>query len=228
VILMEDISPAVQGDDLLGASAVNVVALAGVIRRLHDVAVPNDTELERWRPREPDAALWARRFERLRERHPDAFSANRWALLERLEEDARSAALSLDHAPVCCIHVDPHFDNALWRPDGSAVLLDWSNARLGPIAFDLVVLVNSSCFGATPACNDPADVLDAYERAGARSIEPDRLGRQVAQALTLQLRGSLGWLARDAQPGAHQRELALRLEGIDRANRGLDWLDRVA
>jgi len=228
VILMEDISPAVQGDDLLGASAAHVSALAVVVRRLHELAVPEDPELERWRPREPDPVLWAERLATLREHHGDEFPVARWARLELLDEDACSAAAALAEAPARLIHLDPHFDNVLWRPDGSAVLLDWSNARLGPIGFDLAVLVSSSCFGQAPAFRDPAGVLDAYERAGPRTIDSDQLRHRVAQALTVQLRGALGWLARDDLTGVHPREVALRLAGIDRVNRGFDWLDAVA
>lgn len=228
VILMEDVSPAVQGDDLLGASAAQVAALATVVRRLHELAAPDDPELGRWRPRKPEPEVWVRRLATLGARHTGAFSAARWARLELLDDDAHSAATSLAERPVRLIHLDPHFDNVLWRPDGSAVLLDWSNARLGPIEFDLAVVVSSSCFGRAPAFPDPAGVLDAYERAGGRTLDSADLRHRVAQALTVQLRGVLGWLARDEQTEVHPREVELRLAGIDRVNRGLDWLERVA
>jgi aminoglycoside phosphotransferase (APT) family kinase protein len=44
--------------------------------------------------------------------------------------------------PAAWIQADTHLDNILWRLDGSAVILDWCNAAIGPPAVDRAGLLN--------------------------------------------------------------------------------------
>jgi Phosphotransferase enzyme family len=43
----------------------------------------------------------------------------------------------LKQGPASWIQVDAHLDNVLWRLDGTAVLLDWCNAAIGPPVTDI-------------------------------------------------------------------------------------------
>ena len=95
-----------------------------------DDALPAD--LPRWRAAPMESARWIDRVERARARFPEDPDASASGS-NRRSAGARVAAVdALRSGPASWIQVDAHLDNVLWRPDGTAVLLDWCSAAVGP------------------------------------------------------------------------------------------------
>lgn len=228
LLLLEDIDPAVQGDELRPCPPASADAVIRTVAALHDRTVESDqlgADVERWQPPVRAPGWWPERLAGIAARYPALLADGGRDLIERLLSPVVATAQPPD-PPCSWIHVDPHLDNVLWRSDGSAVLLDWSNARIGPPAVDVAVLLVSLAFCDTPS-RRAAELLDRYVALTGRRPDRRRLAADVAAALAIHLIGVIGWAGAPANPVAHPRSLALRDDAVRRVRRALEWIDAV-
>jgi thiamine kinase-like enzyme len=83
-----------------------------------------------------DRDQWKDHLARAVERYPTIVTPDFSARLDDLPHKIPRTLTELRAGPTSWIDV-AHLDNVLWRPDGSAVLLDWCGAAIGPPAVDL-------------------------------------------------------------------------------------------
>lgn len=226
LLLIEDVIPAEQGDELVTASRERGLDLIRIVARLHEVPLPAaDVVDDRWEPFVSPPDRWAESVDRVVRRSPDGLGPFRRRLLA-LRAQAIAAVDELSGAESAWIHVDPHLDNVLWRPDGSTVLLDWSNSRIGPPEVDVAVMLFTFGFGQIEVLT-PGDLVDAYVAArSAPGVDPVTTGRRVRAALVLHTRSVLGWIGGPASEDFEGRKAELRDDSARRAARILEWLDR--
>jgi thiamine kinase-like enzyme len=204
VLVLEDVAPARQGDVLAGCTKEQARAVMRVLARVHgaswsinDDAVPRS--LPRWRPAAMDRERWADRLGRARERFPEIVSPSVFAEIRDLPEQVASAVEQLTRGPASWIHVDAHLDNVLWRPDGTAVLLDWCSASIGPPAADLARFLTEGVVDAKQPERLTA-LLSTYAeelRLHGAQVEPVELKAGFALALRPLLQGVVGWAGRE-------------------------------
>lgn len=234
LILLEDVTAAEQGDELVGCSVDEAESVIDVVAHLHSVSWlesgdQTPAEVERWVPRAWEAERWEDRMGRAHFRYRDRFTANLVETLADFNEEALAASKEIGAGPATWIHHDPHLDNLLWRIDGSPVLLDWSGAVIGPPAVDLAVLVMSLSLGEQSPMR-PADVISSYTAALNRhgvSRHAARVSEMTSLGLKPLMRGLIGWAG---YPGEDPqgRQLALRDDAVSRVIAGLEWLDSVS
>lgn len=144
LLLLEDIAPAKQGDHLVGATDAEVERVVDAMAAFHapfwgrtdDPAV---AWLPRWKlaeGREDRVRRTAAAVPAYLERGSARLSPAARDLVERLPERLAEGLAALDDAPATAIHADLHLENVLFRPDGTPVVLDWTDASLGPAAVD--------------------------------------------------------------------------------------------
>ena len=194
VLVLEDVAPAEQGDVLDGCSEQRAEAVVRVLARLHGASwQPRDdtfpASLPRWGARPLDPGAWADRLARASERFPRILTAGFTARIRDLPERVAPALDRLRAGPATWIHADAHLDNVLWRPDGTAVLLDWCNAAVGPPAADVARFLSEG----VDAASRPA-LVSAYARELGRPGEWDEA---VALAVLPLLQAAVGWAGRE-------------------------------
>jgi thiamine kinase-like enzyme len=204
VLVLEDVTPAEQGDVLQGCTHAQAEAVVRVLARVHGAwADRDDPSLPRWRPAPMEPDRWADRLERARQRFPAILNRSLLAEVRDLPEQVASAVEQLTCGPASWIHVDAHLDNVLWRPDGTAVLLDWGNAAIGPSAVDLARFFVE---GVSP--ERVSALMSTYaEERGARAGQIE-LQAGVALALTPLLQGAIAW-AGETEPELAGRRAAI-------------------
>lgn len=143
---------------------------------------------------EPDR--WVDRATRASERFPRILTHDLTARIRDLPEKVAFALDQLRDGPASWIHVDAHFDNVLWRPDGTAVLLDWCNAAIGPPVADVARFLSEG----VDAGSKPA-LVSAYVRE-LRSSGVAHAGlAELRVALELALlplpQSAVGWAGRE-------------------------------
>ncbi|MDX1689654.1 MAG: aminoglycoside phosphotransferase family protein [Acidimicrobiia bacterium] len=196
VIVMADVTPARQGDWIDGCGAEDLAAVLAVLGRLHGgTLVDEPWTMEPW-PRE----RWHARVRGAAERFPALFGGDvRIWLLDEYPLRFAASVERLAAGPIATIHGDAHLDNVLWRPDGSAVLLDWNHHRPAPPALDLASLLPDR------PLTDPGPYREAFGGPEADTVV-DLLG----DARVVSIRGIVGWAARDDVPIDHRRSIASR------------------
>lgn len=210
VLFLEDISPARQGDVLSSCTDLEAEAAMRSLARVHaaswtDGRDGGPTGAPRWSARPIDPDVWAERLARVASEFPHIVTPRLAKQLSRLPVEA--AIESLGAGPASWIHCDAHLDNVLFRPDATAVLIDWSGARFGPPAVDLARLLTEGVDAganrerATKLVAAYADELDA-------SVDDAR--RLLSDALVLQLQAAVGWAGREERREPQARMNALR------------------
>lgn len=234
LILLEDVSPVEQGDELVGCSAKQADAVIGVVAHLHslpwfETADEVLADIERWEPLPWEPKRWEDRVVRAGERYPDHLTDQLMESLADFNDETLAASKQIAAGPLTWIHHDPHLDNVLWRSDGRPVLIDWSGAVIGPPAVDLAVLVVSFSLGDRSPMR-PEDVIASYTAALDRHSVTLHLA-QVRDMTSLGLRplvrGLLGWAGFPGED-PQGRQLALRDDAVSRVITGLEWLDSVS
>jgi aminoglycoside phosphotransferase (APT) family kinase protein len=200
VLLLDDVAPATQGDVLVGATTAQADALVDTMASFHarhwgaaDAALAS---LRTWgdgaedRIRRTMEALGPFLDECGARPSPAGAAAAR-ALPERLAP----AYDALRHATSTLIHADLHLDNVLFRPDGTPVVLDWTDAARGPAAADLGRLVLDGLPPERWTRQARRDVLARYAAAmAARGVGADAdalladVGRMATVALASYVR----------------------------------------
>ena len=200
VLLLEDVAPAVQGDALVPCTEAQAFAVVHSLARVHAVR-PEAGAGPRWRPRVLSPGEWAARLDAATKRFP-------WIAADKLgdiPERAERAVAALEAGPASWIHGDAHLDNVLFRPDGTAVLLDWSAPVVGPPAIDLARMltegVNAGARGELAV-----RLVDAY----APELDREEVWHALAAALVLLVQTAVAWAAREVEREPIERLQALQ------------------
>lgn len=145
VILLDDLSDALPGDALAGASAGEV---ALVLQRMTPVWRHGDGPpvgvLPRWgedastlrRRQEQYRTQWKALREPLQEKLPHPV----WRLGEELCDKLSQSLAHLAQIPLTVVHGDLHLDNVMFARGGAErapVVIDWAAACRGPIVLDI-------------------------------------------------------------------------------------------
>jgi hypothetical protein len=203
VLVLEDATPGEQGDVLEGCTHARAEAVVRALARVHgaswaarDDRIPPN--LPRWRPAPMEPGRWNDRLERARHRFPAILNRSLLAELHDLPEQVASAVEELTRGPASWIQVDAHLDNVLWRQDGTAVLLDWCNAAIGPPAVDLTRFFVE---GVVDASQPERVVALMSTYANERGVQGTRAGpvelhAGFALALPPLMQGAVSWAGR--------------------------------
>jgi phosphotransferase family enzyme len=204
VLLLEDIAPAAQGDVLRGCTHSQAESVVRALARVHGVSWTGregllPASLPRWKASPMEADRWAARLGRARARFPAVLDRSVFGAIRDLPVHVAAAIEQLEQGPASWIHVDAHLDNVLWRPDGTAVLLDWCNAAIGPPVTDLAHFLIEGVLGVSEQDRLTA-LLSRYveelETHGTR-IRLRELRAGFACALWPLLQGAVGWAGRE-------------------------------
>jgi thiamine kinase-like enzyme len=221
VLLLENIAPARQGDVLVPCTDAEALAVVRALARVHAVRPQADAE-PRWQPRVLSPDEWAQRLGATAKRFPQIVTAAIRDGLRDVPDRAARAVAALGAGPVSWVHGDAHLDNVLFRPDGTAVLLDWSGPVVGPPAVDLTRMLTEG-FDAGAREELAVALVDAYAReltGRGVALDADELWPALAAALALLVQTAVGWAAREVE-----REPVDRLRALQESllRRTLAW-----
>jgi Phosphotransferase enzyme family len=204
ILLLEDVAPAAQGDALLGCTDAEAAAAVRSLAQVHAVSwsLPGTAaggDVPRWSGTALGGNDWTERLAAAAERYPGIVTATLAGWLAALPDRVEGAIAALESGPTAWIHGDAHLDNVLFRPDGAAVLLDWSGAAVGPPAIDLARLLTEGVNAGAREELGP-ELVAAYAdtlAAGGVHVAPDDLWRALADGLALLVQTAVGWAARE-------------------------------
>ncbi|MAU81647.1 phosphotransferase [Gordonia sp. Z-3] len=168
VLLLEDMAPAEQGDQIAGADPQAVTAVAVAAAGLHAPRWCDETLLTEAGlnlPTAEDADMMqeflvpmADTFrERFAPTGPDS------AALDHLVAHAHDWLVASDQ-PYTIIHSDLRLDNILFDPDGTATVVDWQTIAAGPPLRDIAFLVSTSLSVTDRRAHERA-IVSAYHDA---------------------------------------------------------------
>jgi hypothetical protein len=217
LLLLDDVSPAEQGDVLRGCTDVQAESATRSLARVHAAAwnTTDDADapsLPRWsaRPMEPD--LWTDRLSIAAERFPQILTSSLTKRLEQTPVRVVQAIESLEAGPTSWIHSDAHLDNVLFRQDGTAVLIDWSGASVGPPAVDVARLLTEG-LDAGANLGRARKLLSAYVEEldvnGITNFGTDDLSRKLSDGLEVLLQSAVGWAGSN-----EKREPRVRMQAL--------------
>ncbi len=204
VLVLEDVAPAEQGDVLEGCTHAQAEAAIRALARVHgaswrrqDDAHPAD--LPRWRAAPMEPARWIDRVERARARFPEALREGVLGRIDDLPERVSNAVDELRLGPSSWIQVDAHLDNVLWRPDGTAVLLDWCSAAVGPPVVDITRFLAEGVIEASEPERIDALLSTYASELGTHGAhaEPGELCAGLRLALLPLVQSAVGWAGRE-------------------------------
>ena len=204
VLVLEDVAPATQGDVLHGCTADEADAVVRLLARLHSgswtVAGVHASGLPRWKARPMEHDRWRDQTDTSQRAVPGRSRAERLVANRRSPRRVADAVEQLGSGPVSWIHVDAHLDNTLFRPDGSAVLLDWCNAAIGPPVVDLARFLTEGVV--TPLQSErAARLLSVYveelRNRGVTGVGSGEVEKGFALALQPLLQAAVGWAGRE-------------------------------
>ena len=215
VTLFELIAPATQGDGL-DFEPRQVEPVIHLLADLHAATwshVPGRWSTQHW-----DSTRWQARLDLAGERYPDLMTDRLRDRLVHLHEELPGAISRMQNGSVALVHMDSGYDNTLWRPDGSLVLLDWSNSGPGPPTLDLAAHITDT---------EPARVIDVYTSrllANDLNVRRQEVVAGLQQTTRLFVRGMVGFAGRAGEPD-QPRLRRLRDSALDVVRRCLDWID---
>jgi hypothetical protein len=146
-----------------------------------------------------EPSRWNDTIRRAQERFPETLTTSVAANIRDIPNEVANSVERLTRGPASWIQVDAHLDNVLWRPDGTAVLLDWSSAAIGPPSVDLARFITEGVVRASEQERLVA-LLSTYVGAlrarGVAGVGLTELRSTVALALPPLLQGAVGWAGR--------------------------------
>jgi len=233
-LFLEDIAPAVQGDVLVDPGDEAAGAAMRTIARVHATSwrssgADHPASLLRWHAEAWAPDRWSERLTGARTRYPEILTAEVSRSLKRLPDQVDDAITELRAGPASWIHGDAHLDNIVWRADGSAVLLDWAGAVIGPPAVDAARFLVE---GPTGLAADPERrmrLIGAYSRElterGVPSSDVAAIPTSVGQAMLPLVQGIVGWAGRPEEEPIGRRMAALRENALRSV---VGWLSRTS
>ncbi|HEX6220046.1 MAG TPA: aminoglycoside phosphotransferase family protein, partial [Acidimicrobiia bacterium] len=171
-----------------------------------------------WAPEQWDDDRWQARLDVAGERYPELMSSGLRNRLMQLHEEMPDSIAALMDGPTALIHTDSGHDNTLWRPDGSVVLLDWSNARFGPPAIDLAAHLTDA---------GPDRVISVYVdalHANGLTDASQEIVAELEHAVRIFVRGMVGFAGQPSEPSQPRLE-KFRGRALDVVRTDLDWID---
>jgi hypothetical protein len=217
VLLLEDIAPAEQGDVLGGCTDWQALAAVRSLARIHAVsriatADERVNEAPRWACNVMTPDVWEASLSLAAARFPDVLTPSLVDRVRGLSRIVGPAIESLRQGASCWIHGDAHLDNVLFRPDGTAVLLDWSGAALGSAGVDFARLLTEGV-NAGARAELATELVLAYENelgsGGAEAMLGDPW-EGLSNGLAPLVQGAIGWAARDEEREPQTRMQALQ------------------
>ena len=150
-LVLDDLSPARAGDQLIGASDEDIAAAVATAARLH-ATWWDSADLAAWRWLPSQAALITGFVERAPELYPEfaaawshEFSDDELKLGEKVTLHLEHLVGKVDHPPFTLVHGDYRLDNLFFSDDGEVVVIDWQLPFRGfSGAFDFALLLASS------------------------------------------------------------------------------------
>jgi len=209
ILLLDDVAPARQGDVLLGAAPGDAEALVLQLARVHArfwerTAEPAVSWLPDWGGHgESRAARTAEALPRFLAEHGERLPAVAIREAERLPARLAGVLEELRAAPRTLVHADLHGDNLLFRADGAPVILDWTDASLGPCAVDFArVLVDVLKPPERRALGDglAARYADAIAEHGVRGYGADRLRQDADRVALVLFAAAIRWAGGPERP----------------------------
>lgn len=216
ITLFELIAPATQGDGLK-IQDWQVEPLLRLLADLHGATWSSDTEP--WVPEHWDDDRWQARVDLAGERYPEHMSDQLRDRLLLLHAEVPEALAAMKKGPTALTHMDSGHDNTLWRPDGSVVLLDWSNARFGSPTLDLSAHIVDG---------DADDIIEVYVRrlqANRVAISTKEVVADLQHTVKIFARGMVGFAGVPGEP-TQRRLRQFRYGALELADAALDWIDR--
>jgi hypothetical protein len=203
VLLLEDITPAEQGDVLQGCTETKARAALAALARLHahtwragDDSYP--ASLPRWGVQPMERDRWLDRLGRASQRFPQILTP---AVVANIVDLPARVAPALDHfrrGPASWIQGDTHLDNVLWRPAGTAVLLDWCHASIGPPLGDLARFLSEGVDEESRTVLASAYVNELRQSGVEVALAEVTAALRLARHPLLQ--GMVGWAGREDLP----------------------------
>ncbi len=149
VLILEDMAPAVQGDQLAGASLLQVETTLAEAAALHSFQPEGEFEAYKWLHHAADNVAFTEQtltngYPVFRERFADLLSADILAIGQQLVD---RIGPYVGHAPLeqTITHGDMRLDNILFHTDGNiAALVDWQTCTLGNPANDVAYMIGTS------------------------------------------------------------------------------------
>lgn len=222
VLVLEDLSHAVQGNCLDLIPAPRALALAEVLAALHARWWQPPVRLDQdWLPPAPSAeraADWhAERRVTFLQRFPGALQDPARCLLDQIAPRVAIAHRRLAGSRATLLHRDLHLDNVLFdRRSGRPIILDWALVARGSPALDLAAVIFELA-----DLHDADAVMNHYlatlQRQGGPDLDAPGFAALLGAAMLLRFAaatcGAAGWQAASA------RAEAITAAGIDRAMR---------
>jgi fructosamine-3-kinase len=229
VLVLEDLEPVEQGDDLQQLPLDRAQLLAQSLAGMHARWMrSHDLEGADWLrvlyPWEPEVGWFASRRTVFLERFSDRLTHTARSLLNQIEYAPAVSNERLITAPNTLLHADLHLDNIVFERDGNPVILDWANCARGPAASDVYRLL----FG----ISQPQDIepvlstyLNSLEHNSGEHIDAEifhhQLGGVFLHMFAIGTCGVARW-----QPTS-KREAAMIDNGIQRTHFALEyWLEK--
>jgi hypothetical protein len=180
VMLLEDLRPAVQGDQLAGCS-VDQAALA--LREVSCLHAPRwgDPGLEQFSFLTPASAETAQILQAIykalwpgfRERYADSLSTDAMDLAQRLGDRLAGWVLS-STAPRCLVHGDYRLDNMLFGSEAGGyplAVVDWQTLGLGAALADVAYFMGASLLPEDRRTNEETLVREYHDRLRADGVQ---------------------------------------------------------
>lgn len=220
VLVLEDVAPAKQGDVLAACTDPQALAAVRSLARVHAASrtlINEDhaKDVPRWHASATTHDVWEARLSAAAMRFPEILTASVVDRLHGLSRTVKPATESLQQRDACWIHCDAHLDNVLFRPDGRAVLLDWSGAAIGPAAVDLARVLTEGV-NAGDRSERAGDLIVAYvnqlDAGGAEAMIGDPWAA-LSDGLAPLVQAAIAWAARDEtrEPRTRMRALQANL-----------------
>jgi len=216
ITLFEQITPATQGDGL-EIPDWQVGPLLLLLADLHAATWSSDKEP--WVPEPWDDERWQARLDLAGQRYPDQMSDQLRDRLLLLHGEMPEALEATKEGPTALTHMDSGHDNTLWRPDGSVVLVDWSNARFGSPTLDLAAHLLEG---------NPDEIIEIYVarlRANRVDISTNQVVADLQDTVRIFARGMVGFAGLPGEP-AQRRLRQFRDVALEIADSTLEWIDR--
>lgn len=178
-LLLQDMAPAEQGDQLAGASLAQVRSTLNEAATLHSWR-PENGSLEDygWLLHGEGNSGYVRstvptNYPRFRERFTNLLSADVLDLGQELA-DRFEAYMSSDPRGLCITHNDMRLDNILFDNGGdTAILVDWQTVQLGVAAGDVAYMIGTSFADPTKRAREERGLIEAYLARRAALGQPD-------------------------------------------------------
>ncbi len=176
VLLLEDMSPATQGDQLAGAALVQVETTLAAAAKLHNIQPTEGFDGYRWLHHGAGNSSFLQNtlpngYPLFRDRFSQLLSSDILDLGQQLI-DRLSHYIAHDPPELTITHGDMRLDNILFHADGRvAALVDWQTCSLGNPANDVAYMIGTSF--ADPAARHQHEKRLVEDYLAARSNAPN-------------------------------------------------------